>query len=214
MNNLDLRTLVLGKLNTNCYLLTASSSLDTVIIDPGDDADYVMEIIAENQLSPQAIIATHGHFDHVLGVTQLQLTYNIPFYISKKDVFLLNQAKNSAQYFTGNLDALAPKANGYLSDNATFPLASYQLQVVPTPGHTPGSISLYVPDYAWAFVGDLLFWGGGMGRTDFSYSDHEQLLKSIAKVMTWPDTTILFPGHGPNTTVGEEKKIKNLRALI
>jgi glyoxylase-like metal-dependent hydrolase (beta-lactamase superfamily II) len=201
-----IKRLVVGQLSSNCYLVTVEND-DTLIIDPGDDADYIQRKIADERLNPVSIIATHGHFDHILAVVELKLAYNIPYLMSKSDEFLLGRTQSSTEYFTGGTDAVSPTKIDSGLDANTISIGSVRFKVIKTPGHTPGSVSLYCKKEKVLFVGDLIFAGGGIGRYDFVYSSKKDLIKSIENIIKLPDDTIVYPGHGDQTTIGEEKEM-------
>ncbi len=201
-------TLKVGQLKTNCYLVFDEKTKECLIIDPGDDADYIMRIISDEELKPVKIIATHGHFDHVLAVTELKLAYNIPFLMHKDDEFLLARMNSSAKYFLGIESKVpAPKVDKYLNDKHKLTINHYSLTILHTPGHTPGCITLHSAIHSVAFVGDLVFAEGAVGRTDFSYSSHADLQKSIEKILKLPDDTKLYCGHGEATIVKDIKPL-------
>lgn len=197
--------LPVGQLKTNCYLVWPHSAAaprdkDTIIIDPGDDADFIIRQIQDLELKPQFIIATHGHFDHVLAVTELKLAFKIPFLIHQKDLFLLKRVQKTSRYFTGvQSDPVLPP-DKLVQKGSEIKFGQEKLKVIETPGHTPGSISLYSPGFL--FSGDTLF-AQGLGRTDFGYASLSQLKNSLKKLFLLPDKTIVFPGHGPKTTIGK-----------
>lgn len=198
--------LVVGQLQSNCYLVIDQETLEGVIIDPGDDAEYIMNKIQEEGMKPQRIIATHGHFDHIMAAYELQLAYNIPFSIHKSDSFLVERMNQTAVYFIKEEVGPPPKIDSYLKNNSMINFASHQLEVIGAPGHTPGGVCFYSKKDQIFFVGDLLFLGGGAGRTDFSYSDEKSLRQSLAKIFKYPPETTIYPGHGNQTTIKEERR--------
>lgn len=201
----NIRKLVVGQLQSNCYLLINTQINQLIIIDPGDDAEYIIQSINDTGATPQKIIATHGHFDHILAVTELQLAFNIPFLIHEKDKFLVKRLNETSKHFTGVESGPGPKINQFLTDGQKISLGNINFQILQTPGHTPGSICLYTQRKKLAFVGDLIFAGGGVGRTDFSYSNETELNKSLSKILKLPKQTIIYPGHGPESNIGQEK---------
>lgn len=201
-------TVVVGKLETNCYLLIDEESTEAIIIDPGDDADYIINTISDEEANPTQIIATHGHFDHILAVTELQLAFNIPFLIHKNDEFLVKRMNETARYFTGIEAGPPPKINAYLTHGQKIKIGSTSFEVIRTSGHTPGSVSLYCKKESLIISGDLIFVGGGLGRTDFSYSNSKDLLASLSKILRLPGDTIILSGHGPETTVAGERPLQ------
>lgn len=203
-------SLPVGQMQANCYLIYGELPGDTLIIDPGDDADYIERIISDHKLNPIKIIATHGHFDHILAVTELKLAYNIPFLINQKDEFMVENMKKSAKHFLGIDVDPPPEIDEYLKDGDKLTDGNIELEVVETPGHTPGSICLYLPREKLILTGDTLFAGGGVGRADFSYSSSQDLGNSLKKIFKLPAKTTIYPGHGRESTLGEEKTLHNL----
>lgn len=204
--SLDIYQLATGGMASNCYLLVDKETAGMIIIDPGDDPEYIGETILRFHASPQAIVATHGHFDHILGGFTLQHAFRVPFYLNSKDMFLLGRMQESARYFLGVRDVdPPPNVTNDLLEGTEIRFGKNVLRSFPSPGHTPGSVSLTIKNRHVIFVGDVLFAGGGTGRTDFSYSDRKTLILSIRRIMKFPDETIVFSGHGEPTTVGKEK---------
>ena len=204
--------LQVGQLAANCYLVWDENTSDAVIIDPGDDADYIERRIRDFNLSPKLIIATHGHFDHVLAATELKLAFNIPFLLHRTDLPLLKRTRASAQYFTGILADPIPKVDKFIGDGEVIKFGQEELRVLATPGHTPGSISLV--GNGLVFTGDTLFYQA-IGRTDFRYASKETLLASIKnKLFKLPDETIVYSGHGEPTTIANEIRYISLSTAI
>ena len=192
----------------NCYLLADTATYETLIIDPGDDPEYISEIILREKLKPVKIVATHGHFDHVLGVRALQLAFNLPFFINKKDQFLVSRAQSTAARFLQfkKIDP-SPWVTDELKDRGKLTFGKSCLTAIATPGHTPGGMSLYSAKSGMVFVGDLAFAGGSVGRTDFVYADAIKLRKSLKKILSLPENTIVYPGHGEATRVTALRKL-------
>lgn len=192
-------TLKVGQLGTNCYLI--ESDREVGIIDPGDDGEYIIEQIQRLELSPVWILATHGHFDHVLVAMELSLTFKIPFYIHPKDEFLLKNAHESAFYFTNvKVEPFLIKPN-FIKENNILIVGSLVFKIIEVPGHTPGSVCLYSKSENILFCGDLVFAGKGVGRTDFKYSSEDNLWRSIKKVLKLSKNTKIYPGHGESLKV-------------
>lgn len=197
--------MVVGRLQTNCYLASCSKTGEAVIIDPGDDGDFITKRIGDLGLKPRLILATHGHFDHVLAVTELRLAFKIPFLVHESDLFLLKRLRRTAEYFLG-YDACpevgeGPVPDRFLKEGDLIRFGKEKLGVVETPGHTPGGISFY-GDSA-LFSGDTLF-HRGVGRTDLSYASADELIDSLEKLFKLPAKTVVYPGHGPRTMIGVE----------
>lgn len=201
MQPFKIKKLVVGQLQSNCYLVFDKTIDKTIIIDPGDDADYIIQTIADLNLKPTKIIATHGHFDHILAVKELKLAYKIPFLMHKKDEVLLKWMRKSCKFFTNFDPGPPPKIDKHLKDKLTF--GHQSLDIIATPGHTPGSISLYSNEAGILFVGDLIFAGGGVGRTDFPYTNETDLKKSIKKILKLPKNTTIYSGHGKDFSLTE-----------
>lgn len=196
-------SLQVGQLQTNCYLAWDENSFEAVIIDTGDDADFISRKIQDFNLKPRFILATHGHFDHVLAITELRLAYKIPFMMHQSDLFLLKRAGETAKYFTSiGVDPLLPP-DKFLTPDIVINFGEESLKVIETPGHTPGGVSFYSPGVL--FSGDTLFYQG-VGRTDFSYGSPSKLEKSVKKLLCLPGDTIVYPGHSSVTTIEEEKE--------
>lgn len=183
---------------TNCYLLWEAESKETAIIDPADEGGGISEEIEKLQLKPAAIWATHGHFDHLLGALDLKLIYNIPFCCSSKDQFLLERQKETAKFFLG-MEIGVPdfkKIDVDLDGVEELWLGEEKVEVIKTPGHTPGGVSFYCQKDGLLFSGDTLF-VDGVGRTDLSYGSKNNLNESTEKLRYYLNLGArLLPGHG------------------
>jgi hydroxyacylglutathione hydrolase len=205
---LSIVTLPVGQMQTNCYLVADEELPDCLVIDPGDDAEYIKQEISRRKLIPKLIIATHGHFDHIMAVTELQLIFRIPFFVHSDDEFLVCSMRKSARYFLGIDCGPEPKVNGYLKDSQKLVLGKETFTVISTPGHTPGSVCIYSKANNTLFTGDLIFAGGGIGRTDFSYSSSQKLQISLKKIFNISSSTVIYPGHGDDSTLSDEQGLK------
>lgn len=195
----------LGELQTNCYFII--QDLSCLIIDPVDSADFILEEVSRRGLEVKGLLATHGHFDHVLATGDLQASLGLPLYIFEEDIFLLKRVNETAEHFLGyNPQVLPPQRVTPLVEG-NVSLGGFHFQVIKTPGHTPGSCSFYFKDEEWIFVGDLFFMGS-VGRFDFSYSNKEQLKHSIGEIMQLPEATRVFSGHGEETLIQYEQQWK------
>ncbi len=207
--------LVVGSLSTNCYLAWSEKGGKAIIIDPGDDADYIIRKIQDLKLKPKLIVATHGHFDHILAVTELKLAFNIPFIIHQADLFLVKQAQKSAQHFLNLEVEPVVLPDKFIKEGDIIRFGDGKLKIVETPGHTPGSISLISSvsnrtiqqfnNRSIVFTGDTLF-ANGVGRTDLSYSSKKDLDESLKKLLKLSGRILVYPGHGEETTIEEAKK--------
>jgi hydroxyacylglutathione hydrolase len=200
--SIGVKKLVVGQLETNCYLVFDSKTRKAIIIDPGDDADYIIRILSDLEVKPLKIVATHGHLDHILAVTELKLAYNIPFLIHRADEFLLKRVRPTTKHFLGTEADPTLPVDDYLKEGDKLAIDNCELKIITTPGHTPGSVSLYSKKAGIVFVGDLIFAGGGLGRTDFQYASFDDLKKSIEKILKLPKETIVYSGHGEETIIG------------
>ncbi len=192
----------------NTYVLI-NEHKECWIVDPGmmgAEEDKVMfSFIEENGLKPQQIINTHAHIDHVLGIDALKQKYNISFGMHSLEQPVLANAKGSAMLFGIPMGA-APVADFFINEKESLQLGADTIEVRLTPGHSPGSIVFYYEPGEWVIGGDVLF-NGSVGRTDLPGGNHETLMLSIAQQMyTLPDATTVHSGHGPATTIGQEKK--------
>jgi hydroxyacylglutathione hydrolase len=199
-----------GAFAANCYLVAAEAGAECLIIDPGQDAERgIEETIAQYRLKPVAVLATHGHIDHVWSVAPVCGARNIPAYIHPADRALLADPARgfplqARQQLLRGLTFTEPDDVQVLSDGMMLDLAGVELIVDHAPGHTPGSVALRSGREVM-FSGDLLF-AGSVGRTDLPGGDQTAMLDSLARVcLTLPDETQVLPGHGPRTTIGEER---------
>ena len=189
----------------NSYFLFDPESREAVAIDPGDEADRLLEIVRREGLDVRAILNTHCHIDHVGAVSALKDATGAPFHIHAADRFLLDGLPAQAALF-GIRPPEIPEIDGYLVDGQTFEFAGgrISIRVLETPGHSPGSVTFDVGDSL--FAGDVLF-QSSIGRTDLPGGDFETLLRSIReRLFTFPDATQVYPGHGPPTTIGRERE--------
>lgn len=203
--SLSVLPLQVGQMQTNCYIISDKQSQECVIVDPGDDADFIIRRISDIKGQPTKILATHGHFDHILAVTELCLAYSIPFFIHKGDAFLVANMADSAKHFLNITTDSPPLIDEFLIPSQNFFVGKIDFEVLHTPGHTPGSICLFSRDKKILFCGDLLFANGAIGRVDFSYSDKEEMKQSVKKIMKFPDSLTIYPGHGDSFEFGTQK---------
>jgi hydroxyacylglutathione hydrolase len=205
-DSIQIKKLTVGQMQENCYVIADAKTHEAVIIDPGDDASYIVEHIQKEEMRPVAIIATHGHFDHIMAAFELQSIYGIPFCMNESDTFLLDRMSETAQHFLGHgVVSIPPKLTQMLGEGEKIHFGNHFLTVLLTPGHTPGSICLLLSDNQKIFAGDTIFAGGSVGRTDFSYSDSGKLRLSLERILALPADTVIYSGHGEETTVGQEK---------
>ncbi len=198
---------ILGDFETNCYVVRVDEpARDCLVIDPGFDAQQIIDFLVEHSLNPVAVILTHGHVDHIVGLDALRQQFpRVKVEIHKLDAPMLADAAANLSSFVGTSYATKP-ADVLLEEGQTIEEAGIRLEVVHTPGHTPGGICLYARQDGLIFVGDTLF-ADGVGRTDFPGGDMGQLIRGIkCKLLTLPDNTVIYPGHGMRSTIGREKR--------
>jgi hydroxyacylglutathione hydrolase len=203
-----------GSFAANCYVVAAGPGQECLIIDPGQDAEQgIDEIIEQYRLRPAAVLATHGHIDHIWSVAPVCGARGIPAYIHPDDRALLSDparglSLGAGQQLFGGLTFSEPDDVLELADGMTLDLAGVSLIVDHAPGHTPGSATFRLPGAAdpdTLFTGDLLF-AGSIGRTDLPGGSYEMILASLARVcLPLPDETVVLAGHGPGTTIGAER---------
>jgi hydroxyacylglutathione hydrolase len=200
---LILRTLVVGPIQSNCYILGSEQTREAAVIDPGGDADRILITLAKDKLRCIYIINTHGHFDHSADNKRLKEVTGAKLLIHRADApMIIHQSKSGGMW--GTLIDNSPPPDRYLVEGDVITIGDISLKVLHTPGHSPGGISLVTDKIV--FVGDTLF-AGSIGRTDFSGGDYKGLLRNVReKIFTLGDDVIVYPGHGPKTTVGREKK--------
>ena len=200
--SMNVETLVVGSLFTNCYILIPETK-EALVIDPGGDAEAIVRALRENGLNLRYIVATHGHFDHVCAVKELQDTLGGETLLHRADLPLLESLPAQGAAF-GMRTGPTPRIDRFLEEGDLLPLGNGHFRVLHTPGHSPGGISL--TGYGMAFVGDTLF-AGSIGRTDLPGSSHEMLLESIRrKLLTLEENTLILPGHGETSTIGWERR--------
>ena len=204
MKNITINTVVVSMVSTNCMLITNKTTGETLIIDPGYEAERISEEIKKLNLQPVAILLTHGHFDHVMAVDELRNEYNILVYVYQDEAELLGNSilNHSAKYGI----AYQTKADELLSDNQKLCLAGINIEVIHTPGHTSGCCCYYLPEEEVLISGDTLFYET-VGRTDLDTSNGADMRLSIKRLLeTLPEEVQVFPGHGNSTTIDHEKR--------
>ncbi|WP_298439864.1 MBL fold metallo-hydrolase [Geobacter sp.] len=197
-------TVVVGPLGVNCFILGCEETGEGVVVDPGADAGRILERVRSRGLAIRYIINTHGHFDHVGGNRPVVDATGAKLLIHRDDVPLLGRAVDVAAMY-GLTTENSPAPDAFLEDGATLSFGSCTMAILHTPGHTPGGCCLFLAKEGKVITGDTLF-AESVGRTDFPGSSHEALMASIrTKLLTLPDATQVFPGHGPSTTIGRER---------
>lgn len=199
---MDVYSLVVGAIQENCYIAVTQANR-AVIVDPGDDADYISSVLKEKKLTPAAILLTHGHFDHIGAVKELAAAWNVSVYAAKAEEKLLGSGRlNRAGFRYGNDERFEVTADVWLEDGDRVTVDELEFTVIATPGHTAGSVC-YQCD-AYIFSGDCLF-AGDIGRCDLYSSDYAAMLNSLEKLKQLPGDYRVLPGHGPTTLLSREK---------
>ncbi|SFN00104.1 MBL fold metallo-hydrolase [Thermodesulforhabdus norvegica] len=197
---------VVGMLQTNCYVLGDSGKCVAAVIDPGGEAKRIASFLNKNKLKLEAILLTHGHFDHVLDAWKLKELAGGLIYLHPADKPLLkDRMVGLGALLSGRITGLGGPVDVELAEGQCISVGDISLEVLETPGHTPGHVSFYLKDRRIIFVGDTLF-AGSIGRTDFPGGSYEELIKSVRnKIFPLGDDVVVYPGHGPKTTVGRER---------
>ncbi|UCG34842.1 MAG: MBL fold metallo-hydrolase [Candidatus Omnitrophota bacterium] len=198
MDVITLKNFVLGDLATNSYLLFDQNTKKAFLIDAPHPGDEIQQFIRETSLDLRFCLLTHAHFDHIGAIEKL----SCPFYVHSEDTpFLKNPDLNGSSFFGSPFTV---EKDPLLLEETAIDLESFHLEILHTPGHTPGSITIKIGN--WLFSGDAVFFDS-VGRTDLPMASHEQLINSIKKkILSLPEDTIIYPGHGPSTTVEREKR--------
>lgn len=202
---MHIETINVGPLDVNCYIISSEKD-NAIIIDPGADPEKILKYIEFHDLKAEFILNTHGHIDHIGSNAHIKSATDAELLIHEDDAFMLGQVQDS--YISSMLNAKpSPPPDKKLKDGDILELDNIKIKVIHTPGHTPGGVCFYTDNYL--FTGDSIF-VGGIGRTDFPYSDHMTLIKSIKeRILTLPDDTIIYSGHNygitPTSTIAREK---------
>ena len=202
--DIRLDTLVLGPLETNCYVIRGGSRC--AIVDPGMWPKPLLDFLLANQVQPDMALLTHGHADHIAGLSELKQSYpNILIHCPRGDAFMLQDAAGNMSASFG-LAITAPAADVLIDAGETIEVGQTQWRILDTSGHTPGSVSYYCPDAATAITGDALF-AGSIGRSDVPGANEPALLRNIREnLLILPGRTRVLPGHGPATTIEHERR--------
>jgi hydroxyacylglutathione hydrolase len=193
-----------GPLACNCTILGDEETREAIVIDPGDDISRIHKRLTEQGLKLKQILVTHGHIDHVGGALKLKRLTGAPIYLNENDLPQLEMMDTQAEWVGVAAPETAPPDEG-LNDGQLVGLEHYPAQVLHTPGHTQGSICLHFAPLKLLIAGDTLF-AGSIGRTDLPGGNFDQIITSLrSRLLTLPDETKVLPGHGPATTIGEER---------
>ncbi len=200
-----LKMFTVGPFQENCYLIGDELTMSGVLIDPGDEGVRIISEVKKSNLKLLAIWNTHAHLDHVGAVQMVKEEFGIPFYLHADDELLLKNVPRQAAMF-GLASPPVPGIDSYLKAPSELCLGKLSVRVFHTPGHSPGSVCFYIESEKVVIGGDVLF-NGSIGRTDLPGGNCDTLLESIkTNLFTLPDDTIVYPGHGPSTAIGFEKR--------
>jgi hydroxyacylglutathione hydrolase len=200
-----LETFPVGPLQCNCTILGDKAAGEAIVIDPGDDISRIHRRINELGLKLRQILITHAHIDHVGGALKLKRLTGAPILLNENDLPLLKMMDAQAAWIGAPTPEVAPPDES-LTDGMTVGLSAYPAQVIHTPGHTQGSVCLHFAPLNMVMAGDTLF-AGSIGRTDLPGGNSRQIIQSIeSRLLALPDETHVIPGHGPSTTIGEERE--------
>jgi hydroxyacylglutathione hydrolase len=203
INEVEVRGIVVGVLQENCYIVASPKTKEAIVIDPGDEPERILDLAKDMGVHIKLIANSHAHGDHILGVKGVQSKTSAPFLIHSSEVPILEQGTAWISQITSRPEEPPPKPDGFVADGDTVSVAGLNLKVIYTPGHTPGSVSYYVNGLL--FSGDTLF-RGSIGRTDIPYGSYKQIMDAILnKLMILPNETIVLPGHQLETTIWQER---------
>ncbi len=196
--------LPVGMLQCNCSIFGDETSKEAIVIDPGDEIGAILQILDRHELKVKAIVITHAHIDHIGGAEKLKAATGAPVYMNANDQPLYDMIETQASWLgmepptTTGIDVAA-------TEGVKIDLGPAEFHVIHTPGHTQGSVSIWIPEENKLVAGDTLF-RDSIGRTDLPGGDSRQILRSIhSKLLVLPESAAVIPGHGPNTTIGREK---------
>ena len=192
---MHIKTLVVGQIETNCYIVTDENSKACAIIDPGDESNLIMQYIEDLGLQPHAIFLTHGHYDHTMATDDIVREWGVPVYISKRDTTEDTQP-NPYRYFVG-------KETRFYDEGDVIPIGDLRFHIMATPGHSPGSVCIRVENCL--FCGDTMF-KDNCGRCDLPGGNYETLLQSLARINRLRDVEEVYPGHMDATTLDRERR--------
>lgn len=201
---MKIQTFVTGIIGTNTYVVYNEKTKEAFLVDPAACPKKMLAFMEEEGLDLKAVLLTHGHFDHIMGLEDLEKLYKIPVYAGEREAELIVDAHwNQSDIYTKGYTF---SDSVYLKDGEVLSVAGYDIQVLFTPGHTPGGVCYYIADEGILFSGDTLF-HHSVGRTDFEGGSMSDLVRGIEeKLLPLPDETKVLPGHMEATTIGEEKK--------
>jgi glyoxylase-like metal-dependent hydrolase (beta-lactamase superfamily II) len=197
--------LIVGPLQCNCSILGDETSLEAIVVDPGDDIPRILSVLDKHNLTVRQIVITHAHIDHIAGAHRLKRVTGAPILYNQNDLPLVEMMDVQAGWL-GIPTPEVPPPDDTLDDGKRIAIIGLTGSILHTPGHTQGSVCLYLPDQSLLLAGDTLF-AGSVGRTDLPGGNSRQLIASINnRLLTLPDDVTVIPGHGPTTTIAAEKE--------
>jgi hydroxyacylglutathione hydrolase len=205
LNELMVRGVVVGLFGTNCYIVGSRQRGEAAVLDPGDQPDDILSLAQDLGVRVTRIISTHAHLDHLLAAQALKEATGAPFFLHADDADILANVPDSAQRLMGRELSAPPAPDFWLKGGEDLEVAGVNLRALHTPGHTPGSVSLYAEDVKLLFSGDTLF-RGTIGRTDLQGGDYDTIIRTLHTTLAaLPEETTVLPGHMQETTIGAEK---------
>ena len=209
---MKIETIVVGPIETNCYVLSDPESREAVVIDAGDDVEEILAYIRKEQLQVKYLLNTHGHFDHILAVEDMRRSFGVPVYAGEKEADLL--AQPDLNLSGRGREGVSLEADRWLKEGECFQLLGAEWKVLFTPGHTKGSVCYYVEKEQALFSGDTLFCQS-VGRTDLPTGNSTELIKSVTGILSsLLEETRVYPGHGEGSSVGYEKRRNPLAQYV
>ena len=196
-----IRSLVVGPLENNCFIIADENTKEGLVVDPGDEPDRILDLINKNSFNIKYIVCTHAHFDHVGAVPDLKKETGAKIVIHRDELEIYKSTKDQAAIWGYELDPL-PEPDMFVSEGDKIEVGDLRFEILHTPGHSPGGICLYGEGIL--ITGDTLF-AGSVGRTDFYGGDMEKLKRSFRRLLSLSDKIKVLPGHGPETTIGQER---------
>lgn len=204
MGQIEIKSMTLGMVATNCYLIINKETKEALLIDPADNALRISNVIEENVCTLKAILLTHGHFDHIMALNELKKRYNVPVYAHEEEEDVLKQSSLNMSGMIGQI--YTTQADIYVKDGEHLKLAGLDIIVLHTPGHTKGGVCYYLSEEKVLMSGDTLF-HCSIGRTDFPTGSMSQLVRSVKEqLFVLPDDVQVYPGHDSVTSIGYEKQ--------
>ena len=204
MGQIEIKSMTLGMVATNCYLIINKETKEALLIDPADNALRISKVIEENVCTLKAILLTHGHFDHIMALNELKKRYNVPVYAHEEEEDVLKQSSLNMSGMIGQI--YTTQADIYVKDGEHLKLAGLDIIVLHTPGHTKGGVCYYLPEEKVLMSGDTLS-HCSIGRTDFPTGSMSQLVRSVKEqLFVLPDDVQVYPGHDSVTSIGYEKQ--------